>query len=86
MQLLASLLSHLRHGEGFPRAGLSIGKASHDAVFEQRGQKGLDLILVDVITRLLLREDIIELEIIVFDVLGDSIYFVLTLMDHYFGV
>lgn len=86
VKLLHSQLGDLRHRECLAGASLTVGEASHHSVAEERREKSLDLELVDIVGALAVGEDIIELEICVFNVLGDAIHAELTLVHDHLGV
>jgi hypothetical protein len=69
-QLLEAL-----HGEGFSGASLSVGKNSDGAGVEYQVEDGADRVVVEVFVAFVLGEGVVELELLVFDVLRDSVHF-----------
>ena len=62
------------HGEGFARASLSVGEARDDALVEWEMNGRLYGRLIECLGRLFAREAVVELEIVVFNVLGDAVH------------
>ena len=76
-----SVLSHSRHCVSLTRACLTIGEQGHDSSFEQTWQQVLDLVLVDRIGVLLFRVSIVKVEIVVLNILGYAVDFVLWIVN-----
>ena len=81
VHVLDSLLCHGRYRVGLAGASLAVREKSYDAFLEERGQQISDLVLVERNSFFSLRVCIVEVEVAILDVLGDSIHLELGVVD-----